>query len=139
MIGYNGQGGNMNHTDRERLEQEKRNELVAYPAYLVQSASADGKQTDETTLVAIDVQVREHYVEWFDTTKERRFGDGKVQRFEDGSLQFADPRNGFTYKLTPLSLELYNQAVRPKLFESRTFEKNEDMWDALLATKADAW
>ena len=126
----------MNPANNERQEQEP---LVAYPAYLVQSASADGEKSDETTLVAIDVQVREHYVEWFDTVKERRFGDGKVQKLEDGALQFADPRNGFTYRLTPLSLELYNQAVRPKLFESRTFEKTEDMWDALLATKADAW
>ena len=126
----------MNPSGNERQEQEP---LVAYPAYLVQSASADGEKRDETTLVAIDVQVREHYVEWFDTVKERRFGDGKVQKLEDGSLQFADPRNGFTYRLTPLSLELYNQSVRPKLFESRTFEKVEDMWNALLATKADAW
>ena len=125
-----------NSTDNERLEQEP---LVAYPAYLVESCSADGEATDGTTLVAIDVQVREHCVEWFDTVKERRFGDGKVQKLEDGSIQFIDPRNGFTYKLTPLSLELYNQSVRPKLFESRTFERPEDMWDALLATKADAW
>ena len=126
----------MNLPGNERQEQEP---LVAYPAYLVQSASADGEKHDETTLVAIDVQVREHYVEWFDTVKERRFGDGKVQKLEDGSLQFADPRNGFTYRLTPLSLELYNQAVRPKLFESHTFDKTEDMWNALLATKEDAW
>ena len=126
----------VNPSGNERQEQEP---LVAYPAYLVQSASTDGEKRDETTLVAIDVQVREHYVEWFDTVKERRFGDGKVQKLEDGSLQFADPRNGFTYKLTPLSLELYNQSVRPKLFESRTFEKVEDMWEALLATKADVW
>lgn len=129
----------MNPENSEKSEQEKRDKLVDYPAYLVHSASADGEKSDETTLVAIDVQVREHYIEWFDTVKERRFGDGKVQRLDDGSLQFSDPGNGYTYKLTPLSLELYNESVRPKLYESRIFEKVEDMWSALLETKEGAW
>jgi hypothetical protein len=118
---------------------EQKETLINYPVYFVESTSADGNKTDETVLVAIDVQLGEGYVEWFDTVKERRLGDGNVQKLDDGSLRFTDQNNGFTYTLRPLSLALYNQAVRPKLFESRIFEKVDDMWNALLGTKADAW
>jgi hypothetical protein len=118
--------------------QSKKELLVDYPAYYVESVAADNVGRDETTLVAIDVQVREHYVRWFDTVKERRLGDGNVEKAEDGSLGFTDHDSGFMYRLIPLSLEVYNQHVRPHLYNSQTFNNAEDMWESLLATQQDA-
>lgn len=121
----------------EPNSQSEKAPLVEYPAYYVESVAADGESRDDTTLVAIDVQVKGHYVRWFDTVKERRLGDGNVEKFEDGSLVFTDHDSGFTYRLTPLSLDVYNQHVRPHLNNSQIFNNTEDMWEALLATQED--
>ena len=105
--------------------------LIAHPVYFVRSTP----NNDNTTLVAVDVQLRPEYIEWFDTNKDRRFGYDEIKKLEDESLCFSDPRSGISYQLTPLSLDLYEKTIRPKLLDGRSFKTTEEMLNALLATK----
>lgn len=127
-----------NNNTPDNLTNMEKETMVTYPAYYVESYSEDNKP-DESVLVAIDVQIRDNYIEWFDTQSYRKFVSMDTTREEDGSLQFVNPKSGRVYRLSPLSLELYNDKVRDKMYGlDLDFDSEEALWEALLSSFKDA-
>ena len=117
--------------------QSKESEFT-YPAYYVESSSKDNR-TDDTVLVAIDVKIRENYIEWFDTEKHRQFLATNTDLGDDGSISFTNPKSGMSYQLTPLTLDTYNANVKNHMYgSSLNFNTEEELWEALLSSVEDA-
>lgn len=78
---------------------------------------------DETVLLALDLHVTEHGIEWFDTVHDRVFVPRAPITKERDTLFFET--EGARYALSPLTLDRYVRSVRkrihtttPPLFES---------------------
>ena len=59
--------------------------IVLYPAYYVESISKN-ERLDDTVLVAVDVKIRENYIEWFDTEKHRKFIHSNTLTNQNGAI-----------------------------------------------------
>ncbi|MCL2869704.1 hypothetical protein FWF48_02750 [Candidatus Saccharibacteria bacterium] len=106
-------------------EQEYKYEKTKFPAYYVDSIALDPDsniQKDPVALVAIDVYVRNQKngngnvdVVWFDTMRQCGFKAADLSIDDDGAIKFSAPQNGFSYLLTPMTVELYNTHVRQSM------------------------
>ena len=96
---------------------------------------------DSTVLVAIDVSIKDGYITWFDTVKERVMKIGEITIDNDEIFVFTrgDQEGNPSYELRPLTLELYEETVKPKLNNAQDFSKEEDMFAAFEITKENAW
>ena len=123
-----------NKINREDQELEP---IITHPAYYVESVSQDEKP-DDTALVAVDVKVRENYIEWFDTEKYRQFIISDTSLESDGTIKFTNSKSNKAYRLSPLTLDLYREKVRDKMYGSNLdFDSEEDLWEALLSSVED--
>lgn len=123
-----------NKINREDQELEP---IITHPAYYVELVSQDEKP-DDTVLVAVDVKVRENYIEWFDTEKYRQFIISDTNLESDGKIEFTNSKSNKTYRLSPLTLDLYREKVRDKMYGSNLdFDSEEDLWEALLSSVED--
>lgn len=84
--------------------------------YLVES---DG---DDTVLLAMDAKVRDGWVEWFDTVRDRAFQPEQLEPTPDG-VRFQ--AHGRKYALRKLTAELYNARVAGKVTGSRSFRDTD--------------
>lgn len=119
-------------------EDQELDPIISYPAYYVESFSQDDS-TDDTVLVAVDVKIRENYIEWFDTEKHRQFIISDTATDPGGVIEFINPKSGKSYRLSPLTLPLYQEKVRDKMYGSNLdFESEDALWEALLSSVEDA-
>jgi len=99
-------------------------------------------QQDGTVLVAMDVNVNEQnrMVSWFDTVKERMMGYENIQR-DNTSLSFTRlaSEGGGDYNFQPMTLEIYQEKVKPKLLAPQDFDNLDSLKQAFEETKSSAW
>ena len=120
-------------TEKQALEPEYFKEPFPSPVYYITSS------IDDTVLVGIKVRFKQSgkeniYIEWYDTTKGRRF---KVEEIINPDKQhFVFLRGdgcGGEYLLIPMTLDLYQQYVQPKLMNAPlSFPDEESMIKAFL-------
>lgn len=113
--------------DRDEMELE-----VNYPAYYVESHADERENHDESVLLAIDIQLHDNYIEWYDTESYRKFIHDNIQQHESGSIEFINVANKNSYTLTPLTLDLYNQQVKDRVHGSVDFSSEDELWETLL-------
>ena len=119
---------------------------VKYPVYYVESVAVSDRaigDRDNTVLVAIEPLVIEdkhiQHIQWYDTNKLRDFLGTVTADEETNVLSFTDPQKGYRYTMTPLTLEIYEQCVRPNLHNAPAFSSMEDLYEAMLATRQNEW
>jgi len=109
---------------------------LPYPIYTV---TCDG---DNTVAFAIEPVIHYGYIEWFDTSKQRRFRMSRILENIHGKFVF-ERREGTeepisVYELERLSLAGYEKK-RHQLIAPRDFDTVEELMTALLATKKGAY
>lgn len=109
-------------------------EHLPQPVYFIQSPE------DQTVLVAMNVEITEDKIKWFDTTRQRVMTFSERTQHEDGSMEFTrqeDPHSEplGTYSLTPMSLEIYNEKVKRHLAAGKDFNSTEEVIQAFLDTQ----
>lgn len=124
---------NQEPTQTPPPEQNPNPERLPQPVYYVES-------TDPTVLVAMDVWVAGNTFSWFDTVKERVM-QGKI--IEKTPEKFAFVRHpqegGATYTFTPLTLDIYDRAVKSRLAGGKDFDNQQSMVEAFLRSFKNAW
>jgi len=95
--------------------------------------------TDATVLVAMDVQIEDGYVKWFDTVKERMMKLGRV--VEDTQRDFTFEREGGgVYSFTPLTIELYEQEIKHRVARPlMSYNSLEDILRSFEETRVQNW
>lgn len=98
---------------------------------------------DDTVLIAINVKVVDHMIEWFDTVKERKMQIGEILESNTKKFSFlrsfAGGGEDIEYSLIPLTMSIYNEKVMPKLPQARSFDNEEAMLKSFEDTIANAW
>lgn len=104
------------------------------PLYYVESSD------DDTVLVAIEPYIRvcnrQPCIIWFDTCKERAMNAGRML-VKNGCFYFerVDEGSEATYRLTPMTLDIYHKKVMPHLVGGREYRNMEDLIQAFLEAK----
>jgi len=130
-------------TKKTEDEEESQYRQMEFPAYYVSSLSLNpnsADQKDPMVLVALDVYVSNEVdgssnIVWFDTIRQCGFKATDLTIDSEGVIRFSALQNGFNYSLTPMTVELYNQHVRPFMADSREYSSEQDLLNDLLATK----
>lgn len=77
-------------------------------------------------LLAIHVMHKNGQVSFWDTNRHRLFG-GTVEEMKDGFILRTDAERPREMRFTVLTLALYNELVRPQLFDPPEFKSDADM------------
>lgn len=93
-------------------------------------------QQDNTVFVAINPRlVFSEYVSWFDMIRERMIKVSKFIKTDDNLIIFEGMRinsESILYTLVPMSLDIYEEKVRPRLQNTIVFNTEQEMIDAFL-------
>ena len=124
--------------NRKPVKPETSQERLPAPVYYIESTG------DDTVLVGIGVRLAtagdRALVSWFDTNRERQM-HGTI--LENNPSQFVFQRaaeaGGQTYSFIPLTLPIYQSAVKDKLWRGRNFDDEQTMISALLRSIRTAW
>jgi hypothetical protein len=98
--------------------------------------------TDGTVLVAMDLQIdqQQKMISWFDTAKERKMRYDSLSGGEDNySFNRSVEQGGGEYTFQPLTLDIYNSQVASHLIGAKEFDNVNQLKEALLKTKENAW
>ncbi len=107
------------------------------PLYFVSSES------DSTVLLAMDIRISndiENTIRWFDSVKERIMHIEKI--IDQSPLHFVFQRKSGkneVYTFVPLTLEIYNREVKNRILIPHNFATEDEMTNAFLETKNNAW
>lgn len=98
-------------------------------------------QLDPTVLVAMNTKVMDDYVSWFDTVKERMMRVKTVVNPDPNQFAFerADGQEGAVYSFMPMTVDVYNQFVKPKLPNGTEFTDDAALQKAFKDTIENAW
>lgn len=80
---------------------------------------------DPTALIALDARSNEGRLTWFDTSRDR--GHHITAARQDGARFIFETEGGFTYQFEPLTKEIYDREVRPKVELSPEFDSTESL------------
>ena len=128
-----------NPNDVASGEIEETREKLPEPVYYIESPD------DDTVLIGVDVTIERDgnsteaaRISWYDTARERIMTAAETKQ-EDGYFAFkrSEAEGGGTYYFAPMDLETYNNEVRERLAGGQTFESNEELIQAFLATLED--
>ncbi|GEM_PF-594566 len=123
--------------EREKMERENNIERYVYlpaPVYFVESPD------DEAALIGINVKIDKKLrsVSWFDTVRERTRKVETISYGDDGVLLFTaqngyddNERNMEKFRMSPMTLETYNEKVKEKM-GWREFDNENEMIQAFL-------
>lgn len=114
---------------------------VKYPVYYVTAVAPQnaGEAADDTVLVAIDVTLEDGIIKWHDTLKERSFIYDSITQTSEGKIIFTRLGSRLNYTLTPLSVEIFDTFVGPRIAGASLYANNNELWEELLATKMNEW
>ena len=133
------QDTSINNFDIEDNSSESAEKLKK-PVYYIESPD------DSSVLVGIDVSIRKinnnetsennYEISWFDTTRDRIMYASDTQAKGDFfAFKRSENEGGGYYYFAPMSVELYNENVKSKLIDGKSFENNDDLIKAFLETK----
>lgn len=80
---------------------------------------------DPTALIALDAQAKDGRLTWFDTSRDR--GHHITNTRKEGAGLVFETKGGFTYRFEPLTKEIYDREVRPRVELSPEFESTESL------------
>jgi hypothetical protein len=89
--------------------------------------------TDQSWFLAVGMEQQGATLCWFDGSKIRTFEPSEVNVRPDGS--FSARKGEKILESTPLTLELYRQHVKRRLYPTTEFVSEQDMRTALFAMK----
>jgi len=97
---------------------------------------------DETVLVAIDVQIDEEHVRWFDTVKGRVMRFSQKELTDEGHFTFSrseidEGAGEYEYTFVPMNLDVYEQYVKDRLIQGKSFDSTEDVIASFIALLED--
>lgn len=92
--------------------------------YFVESV---GREPDPTALLARRAALREGWLGWDDTSRDRLHR--VVQARRDGETTVVECENGFAYRFRPLTLALYDAHVKAKVELSPAFASTTALWE----------
>lgn len=94
---------------------------------------------DKTVLLALDVNVIDNTMRWFDSNKERVFIIHAFNKQENGNIilekESSQPEKTI-YTLVPMTLEIYNQQVKNKLDKKKEFTDLQELYKELKTSTA---
>ena len=110
---------------------QKNNYQFSQPVYFIESPQ------DQTVLLALDITIKDGYIYWFDTIKERIMEIDNVIETSPNKFVFqrAGEEGGGVYTFSPLTLEIYNNRVKRFLLIPRDFTTSEEMLKAFSEKK----
>lgn len=123
--------------ERDKMERENNIERYVHlpaPVYFVESPD------DEAALIGINVKIDKKLrsVSWFDTVRERTRKVETISYGDDGVLLFTaqngyndNERNMEKFRMSPMTLETYNEKVKEKM-GWREFDNENEMIQAFL-------
>lgn len=118
-------------------EQEKSEIRLPGQVYFVES------DVDSSVLVGMDVfyNKQNKNVTWFDTVKERgmHYDQITVNLPEGFSFTRAKSEGGGNYSMAPMTTEIYDAKVKPKLISPKEIKTQEELIAAFEETKKNAW
>jgi hypothetical protein len=96
---------------------------------------------DPTVLVAMDVQISDSMIRWFDTLKERLIDFEALLDTDPDNFVFRrrGGQGGGIYTLVPMNLSIYNSHVKARLVSAKNYSSEETMIAAFIETKKSAW
>ncbi len=91
-------------------------------------------ESDSTVLIAMDVRVQDKYIVWFDTVKERTMEISRIIEENNDKFVFErknDSENIDIYTFVPLTLDIFNEKIKPRFPERPGFETEQEMFEAM--------
>ena len=80
-------------------------------------------EQDAGALIALDVQVRDDTLSWFDSYRDR--GHRITSKNKDGDTAVFETESGTVYRFSPLTKEIYDAEVRTQVELSPEFDTTE--------------
>ncbi|MBI3632514.1 MAG: hypothetical protein HY225_03635 [Candidatus Vogelbacteria bacterium] len=118
----------MKNNENEVLKNYKFEKRVYYVA----------SKEDDTVVLAIDPKIRDGYLYWFDTVRERIKPIDEVMAAEDREFTFRSD-GSVTYTFLPLTIELYEKFVKSHLVAPEGYRDEEDLINKIIHTIDSAW
>ena len=113
------------------------NERLPEPVYYVSS------EDDNTVLIAMNVAIqyinstdnKKAVVTWYDTNRVRVMEADVWKFIEDGFIfNRSDVKKPQVYRFVPMTLEIYHNKVKARIYTQHDFSNKEDMIKAFIAT-----
>ena len=97
--------------------------------------------SDDTVLLAFDLEVTERSVQWLDTVKDRIMAYESIVDSDQNHFVFERARleGGGVYTFIPLTLSLFREKVKDHILIPQDFVTEEELFIAIQETRKNIW